>query len=72
MNPISKTFCRTYQFAFHAALPLLPYREPKIFNSIDSLASLLNQLHVHSVLLVTDPVLKSSGITAPTRSAFEG
>lgn len=71
MNPISKTFCRTYQFAFHAALPLLPYREPKIFNSIDSLASLLNQLHVHSVLLVTDPVLKSSGITAPLEALLK-
>lgn len=71
MNPISKAFCRTYQFAFHAALPLLPYREPKIFNSIDSLASLLNQLHVHSVLLVTDPVLKSSGITAPLEALLK-
>ncbi len=71
MNPTSKTFCRTYQFAFHAALPLLPYREPKIFNSIDSLASLLNQLHVHSVLLVTDPVLKSSGITAPLEALLK-
>ncbi len=71
MNPISKAFCRTYQFAFHAALPLLPYREPKIFNSIDSLASLLNQLHVHSILLVTDPVLKSSGITAPLEALLK-
>ncbi len=71
MNPISKAFCRTYQFAFHAALPLLPYREPKIFNNIDSLASLLSQLHVHSVLLVTDPVLKSSGITAPLEALLK-
>lgn len=71
MNPISKAFCRTYQFAFHAVLPLLPYREPKIFNSIDSLASLLNLLHVYSVLLVTDPVLKSSGITAPLEALLK-
>lgn len=29
MNPAKRIFCRAYQFAFHAALPLLPYREPE-------------------------------------------
>lgn len=30
MNPAKRIFCRAYQFAFHAALPLLPYREPEL------------------------------------------
>ena len=31
MNLIRRIFCRAYQAAFHFDLPLLPYREPRIF-----------------------------------------
>lgn len=31
MNPLKKVYCRVFQFAFHAALPILPYREPEAF-----------------------------------------
>lgn len=64
MNPIKKIYCRIYQAAFHIALPLLPYREPQKFESIDEIGPLLKQLNIKSVLLVTDNVLRSSGITA--------
>ena len=37
MNPFFKVYCRIYQAAFHAALPVLPYREPEIFHSIAGL-----------------------------------
>lgn len=29
MNLFKKIYCRIYQFAFHLALPVLPYREPE-------------------------------------------
>ena len=29
MNIIEKAYCRTYQAAFKAAIPLMPYREPR-------------------------------------------
>lgn len=64
MNPLKKAYCRIFQFAFHAALPILPYREPEIHNSITDIGPLLQKLNVKSVLLVTDSFLRSSGITA--------
>lgn len=65
MNTIWKIICRTYQFAFHMALPLLPYREPKIYESITDLRLLLKERRIKSVLLVTDSTLRSAGITKP-------
>lgn len=65
MNPVSKVFCRAYQTAFHLALPILPYRKPKIYENIAGIAPLLREQKVDSVLLITDSALRRSGITAP-------
>ena len=65
MNPFFKVYCRIYQAAFHAALPVLPYREPEIFHSIADLEPLLRRLAPKSVLLVTDNFLYDAGMTAP-------
>lgn len=64
MNVLSKTFCRAYQFCFHLALPLLPYREPKISRSVSGIAKLLKKRKIKSVLLVTDQGLRDSGSAA--------
>lgn len=71
MNLLKKLYCRAYQVAFHAALPLLPYREPKILPLIDGIAPLLEQAKIRSVLLVTDRGLRSAGITAPLEGLLE-
>lgn len=60
MNPIVKCFCRIYQGVFHLALPLLPYREPKLYSSIEDIKDLLKKLNVRSVLLVSDAALKEN------------
>lgn len=65
MNIVKKVYCRIYQAAFHAALPFLPYREPKILKSVDELAELLEGLGMRSVLLVTDAGLRGMGVTRP-------
>ena len=65
MNPLKKVYCRVFQFAFHAVLPILPYREPEIFDSICRLPQLLKSKQIGSVLLVTDPGLRNGGSTAP-------
>ena len=65
MNPVPKVFCRVFQTAFHLALPVLPYRKPKIYENITGIGPLLREQKVGSVLLITDPVLRNSGITAP-------
>lgn len=71
MNPIQKTYCRIFQFAFHAALPFLPYREPKLHDTINDIPAILREKNISSVLLVTDPVLRNSGITAPLEQLLE-
>lgn len=65
MNIFKKIYCRVFQFAFRVAIPFLPYREPKILCSISDIPDLLNQQGIGSVLLVTDPVLRSTGLTRP-------
>lgn len=65
MNLIKKSFCRVFQFAFHAALPVLPYREPILFTEISQLEPLFQKLDTRSVLLVTDKFLRESGVTKP-------
>lgn len=63
MNILLKLFCRTIQFGFRAAMPLLPYREPEKYTSIDELEKPLQTMKIRSALLVTDEFLKSSGAT---------
>ena len=63
MNPIKQFYCRVFQAVFHAALPILPYREPKVFSKVQELAPLFKDLNIQSVLLVTDKRLRGFGIT---------
>ncbi len=63
MNIGKKIFCRVYQWAFHAALPVLPYREPKILKSTDEIANEIKKLGLNSAMIVTDEFLKKSGAT---------
>lgn len=71
MNPLMKCYCRTVQLAFRLAMPLLPYREPERFDSIRSIPALLDQLNIHSVLLVTDRPLREAGMTRPLEELLE-
>ena len=71
MNKIKKIYCRVYQFVFRAALPVLPYRKPKVFKRIDSIAGEIKQLDVDSVLLITGKLLKSSGATEKIESLLK-
>ena len=65
MNPFEKIYCRAFQFIFRAALPILPYREPRELESLEDVPALLRKLEVRSVLLVTDGTLREAGLTAP-------
>ena len=63
MNIAKKIFCRIYQFAFHIALPVLPYREPKILKDNTEIASEIKKLGLNSTFIITDEFLKKSGLT---------
>ncbi len=63
MNPIKRAFCRVYQFCFHLALPVLPYREPKILSSTKEIATEIKRMKIKKALIITDEFLKKSGAT---------
>ena len=65
MNIFRKAFCRTFQTAFHMALPFLPYREPEKLDSIAAIAELLKKKNIKSVMIVTDKGLRTAGLTKP-------
>ncbi|MBQ9784918.1 MAG: iron-containing alcohol dehydrogenase [Clostridia bacterium] len=62
---LKKIGCRAFQLAFRAALPILPYREPKIIPSCQELDGVLRSEGASSVLIVTDAGIVKNGLTAP-------
>ncbi|MBQ9345768.1 MAG: iron-containing alcohol dehydrogenase [Oscillibacter sp.] len=69
MNPLKAAYCRTFQTVFRLAIPLLPYRVPEELDSVRDIPAKLRELGVHSVLLVTDHVLRARGLTAELEQA---
>ncbi len=70
MNLVKKIYCRTFQFAFRAMLPILPYRQPEILKTNAEIVEVLKQAGISSVLLVTDKGIRSLGLTKPLEEEF--
>ncbi len=66
---LKKLGCRIFQTAFRAALPILPYREPKIVSSCDGLGDVFKKENIKSVLIVTDKGIVGNGLTEPLIAA---
>jgi len=71
MNLIQHIYCRVYQGAFRAALPFLPYREPKILHRCEELSDTLKQQQVKKILIVTDPGIVACGLTTKVTSVLD-
>lgn len=71
MISIAKPFCRIYQMVFHAALPLLPYREPQLYRSISEMVEAFAQDGIRSVMMVTDKGLRKAGVTASLENQLQ-
>lgn len=65
MHIFKKIYCRGFQFCFKMALPILPYREPRILNSMEEVASMFQKKKISKVLIVTDRGITSLGILNP-------
>ena len=65
MNILKKIWCRVFQGAFRLALPILPYRDPKILKSINEIPKLLKDKKKSSILIVTDPGVIKCGLIEP-------
>lgn len=63
MNIFAKMYCRTYQTIFKWMIPLMPYREPEILNSVLDVKNILQANNLHKALLVTDQGIKKLGLT---------
>lgn len=70
MNIPFKIYCRTFQFCFRIAFPILPYREPELFGSVAEVAAMLSRQELSPVLLITDKMLRGSGCTAVLEQAL--
>lgn len=58
MHFIKKLICRAVQLGFRAALPILPYKDPKVLERTEEIIPVLKEQGVDSVLLVTDAYLR--------------
>lgn len=63
MNPLKKAYCRIFQNVFKFALPLLPYRNPKIIGSVRGIPEVLEKRGYNNVLIITDAGIRSLGLT---------
>lgn len=63
MNIFAKIFCRTFQFAFWAAYPLLPYREPELVEGgLEGIPEVLEKEGKRRPLLVSDQGVVKAGL----------
>ena len=71
MNLLKKVYCRMFQAAFRMAMPVLPYRQPELFYSVEQIIPMLEKKKIHSVLMVTDEVLRGAGVTRHLEELLE-
>ena len=70
MNTLSKIGCRTVQLVFRAALPILPYRQPRLLDSLTDVPALLKERGVSAILLVADGTVRDLGLTTPLENSL--
>ena len=63
MNPLKKAYCRIFQNIFKFALPVLPYRNPKIIGSVRGIPEVLEKRGYNNVLIITDTGIRNLGLT---------
>jgi len=68
---IKKIYCRAFQMAFRLAMPVLPYRNPKIIRSCADIGTVCRREGLRSVLIVTDKGIVANGLVAPLEQALQ-
>lgn len=71
MNSLRKIYCRGFQAVFKAALPFLPYRKPRIVNSVKALPEVIQKKKCTKVLIITDEGIRKLGLTSRLEKALE-
>lgn len=68
---LKAAYCRIFQTAFRIALPLLPYREPKIISSCKDIGKVFEKEKVCRPLIVTDKGIVGCGLVKPLEEAVK-
>lgn len=63
MNFFKAIYCRIFQTVLKLALPVLPYRDPKIIDQVSGIPDVLKQNGKHKPLIVTDKTIHGLGLT---------
>lgn len=71
MNIFKKAYCRIFQTVFRLALPILPYREPRILKSEEEVVGVLKEKKISKVLLVTDKGISKLGLYGSLKDSME-
>lgn len=71
MNIFKRIYCRTFQFFFKIAIPILPYRQPKILQSVEECAITLAQKRIDKAFVVTDGGVMKCGLCDELFAALE-
>jgi len=71
MNIFKKIYCRSFQFCFKVALPILPYKRPKTREALYLIPAILRRRKVNRLLIVTDKGLVRAGLLDLLTSVLE-
>lgn len=72
MQLMQKIYCRCFQGVLRLALPVLPYRTPRVLSSLDEIPGLLKSQRKTHPLIVTDGFVHISGMAEPLKKALNG
>lgn len=64
VNPFKAAYCRIFQTVLKIALPVLPYRDPKIISKTDDIPNSLKENGKKKPLIVTDKTIYGLGLCA--------
>ena len=70
MNIFKAAYCRIFQTVLKIALPLLPYKDPKIIERVGDIPQVLKQNAKTRPLVVTDKTIRKLGLTRALEEAL--
>lgn len=68
---LQAAWCRVFQAAFRAALPILPYREPALVPTCAALDGVFLKERVKNVLIVADQGVRNAGLLKPIETVLK-
>ena len=71
MNIFKKIYCRSYQGVMKIVLHMMPYREPKILESVKDIAEVMLSSTLEKAMIVTDASIRDLGLMKGMLTSFK-